>query len=756
MKIPKNYDHKETEDKIYEKWKKEDLFSPETCIEKGVTSKDAPHFSIVLPPPNVTGILHMGHALAVTTEDIMVRFHRMKGLRTLWVPGTDHAAIATQSKVESLLKKEEDKTRHDLGKEEFLKRVNDFARNSHETIVEQVKKMGASVDWKREAYTLDEKRNEAVETAFQELYELGLIYRGIRIVNFDPEGQTTVSDDEVNYEETKGDLYTFYYDKNFPIPVATTRPETKLGDTAVAVNPEDERYKEYIGKDFQVNFLGEELFISVVGDENIDPEFGTGAVGVTPAHSFTDWEIAQKHGLEMKQVINEKGRIDIENSQFQGMRTKEAREKIVEELRKNELLVKEELVEQNIAKAERTDGIIEPLPKMQWFIDVNKEFEFPHSSLSFVEKGEKTTLKKLMDLSVREDHISILPERFEKTYFHWIENLRDWCISRQIWFGHRIPAYYCKKEDKEKKDANFTVGTKEPKKCPFCEDCEMERDTDTLDTWFSSGLWTFSTLGWPQGSEDLDSYHPTTVLETGHDILFFWVARMILMTTSLMGEIPFRYVYLHGIVRDEKGQKMSKSLGNILDPMEVSKEYGTDALRMSLIIGSAPGNDVKISEEKVKAQKHFANKIWNATRFVLSTMPDDEEEMRRISDNEITLLEKDKRDKEKLEEHIRDVTEQMENFRFYLAAEKLYQYFWHTFADVIIEESKDSIYNGNDEERLSALQNLYLQLSEQLKLLHPFMPYITEEIWSLIPRSTESREYIMIEKWPKRSKTKIF
>ncbi len=753
MKIPKNYNHKETEDKIYAKWEKERLFKPETSIEKGKASHDSPYFSMVLPPPNVTGILHMGHALGITIEDILARFHRMKGYKTLWIPGTDHAAIATQSKVESILQKEEGKNRHQLGKKKFLEKVNSFASESHDTIVKQVRKMGASVDWEREAYTLDEKRNRAVKTAFKRLHDMGLIYKGMRIVNWDPRGQTTVSDDEVNYEEAKGKLYTFYYDKDFPIPIATTRPETKLGDTAVAVNPGDKRYKEYIGKEYKVNFAGESLSIKIVGDEEIDPEFGTGAVGVTPAHSFTDWEIAERHGVSIKQIINEKGEISIQDSEFNGKEISKAREEIVEKLKEKDLLVKEEFITQNIAKAERTDGTIEPLPKMQWFINVNKKFVFPHSSLPFIKKGEKITLKKLMELSVKEGCISLVPKKFEKTYFHWINNLRDWCISRQIWFGHHIPAYYCKKEGRKihQNDAknNFYISIEAPEKCPFCGECEMVQDSDTLDTWFSSGLWTFSTLGWPEESKELMNYHPTTVLETGHDILFFWVARMILMTTSLIGEIPFRYVYLHGIVRDERGRKMSKSIGNIMDPIEVSDIYGTDALRMSLVIGSAPGNDVKISEDKIKAQKHFANKIWNATRFVVSVMPEEKKELDKIIAGETILLDNEKKHQEDLKKHIKEVTRHMENFRIYLAAEKLYQYFWHNFADIIIEESKESIYKGREEERMSALQNLYLHLTKQLKLLHPFMPYVTEEIWSMIPRSKESENYIMIEDWPK-------
>jgi len=761
MDIPKNYNPQETEKKIYLNWEKSGFFNPDICIEKDKTSKNSPSFSIVLPPPNVTGVLHTGHAMGITVEDILIRFYRMKGYRTLWLPGTDHAAIATQSKVESILQKEEGKNRHDLGRKEFLERVNTFANESHDTIVGQIKKLGASVDWSRESYTLDKKRNHAVNTAFKMLYDLGLIYRGIRIINWDPKGQTTVSDDEVNHEEGEGELYTFYYDKNFPIPIATTRPETKLGDTAVAVNPNDKRYKHYIGQTFPVDFVGHKLNIKIVGDDEVDPSFGTGALGVTPAHSFTDWEIAQRHNLEAKQVINEYAKISVNESPFSGMKIAEARDSIVKKLEEENLLTKKERISQSVARAERTNGVIEPLPKLQWFVNVNKEFSFPHSSLPFVKKGEKTTLKKLLHLSVKEKHISIVPSQFEKTYSRWINNLRDWCISRQIWFGHRIPVYYRKRKSQNtnhksqinhktqitdhKQVDDIYVGENPPEKN------DWEQDTDTLDTWFSSALWTFSTLGWPEKTEDLENYHPTSVLETGYDILFFWVARMILMTTTVLGEIPFRYVYIHGLVRDEKGRKMSKSLGNNLDPIEIAEKYGTDALRMSLIIGAAPGNDTKMPESKIKAQKHFANKIWNASRFVLSSLPTEKEDLDKILTESVPLLEKDVSFNKELLEHIAEVTKDIENFRLYLAAEKIYHYFWHTFADVMIEKSKKNLSHGEKKKRLSSLQNLYHQLKEQLKIIHPFMPFITEEIWALLPDHPTKEDLLMIENWPLRN-----
>ncbi len=741
--FPKQYNPKDVEDKIYKKWEESGFFNPDKCIEEKITSFSMPHFSMVLPPPNVTGILHIGHASRITTEDILTRFHRMKGYRTLWIPGTDHAAIATQSKVESIIYKEEKKNRHDIGREDLLERVNVFAKESRITIINQVKKIGASLDWSREAYTLDKERNNAVVTAFKNLYDLGLIYRGTRVINWDPKGQTTVSDDEVVHEEIDGELYTFYYDKNFPIPIATTRPETKLGDTAVAVNPKDKRYKKYVGKEYIVNFVGEKLTIKIVADDAIDPNFGTGAVGVTPAHSIIDSEIATRHKLESKQVINKYAKIELKDSQFDEMKTKDARNIILEYLGKENLLLKTEKVKQSISKAERTGGIIEPLPMLQWFVAVDKEFTFPHSSLSFVKEGEKTTLKKLMMGAVAQKEINIIPERFEKIYFHWINNLHDWCISRQIWFGHQVPAYY---SDDEK----ITIGEK-----PISG--KWKQDPDTLDTWFSSALWTFSTMGWPNtkptknklGPEnDLLNYHPTTTLETAYDILFFWVARMILMTTTLFGDIPFKNVFIQGLVRDEKGRKMSKSLGNSIDPIKIADQYGTDALRMSLVVGASPGTDTRISIDKIKAQKHFANKIWNATRFVLSVLPDDKKELEAIINNKIPLLKEEEDYNKELEKHIIDITKDIENFRLYLAGEKIYHYFWHTFADKIIENSKTKINTGKNDDRLSSLQNVYNHLVLQLKIIHPFMPFITEEIWSIIPKNKDYHELLLVEKWP--------
>ena len=657
----------------------------------------------------------------------MVRYQRMSGKRTLWLPGTDHAAIATQSKVEKLLSKEEGKRRHDLGREEFLKRVNAFAQKSHDIITHQVRTLGASVDWSREAFTLDKKRSLAVRTAFKQMYDDGIIYQGTRIVNWDPKGQTTVSDEEVTYVEGKGKFYTFKYSHDFPISIATTRPETKVGDTAVAVNPDDERYAQYIGKEYDCVFAGVPIHIKIVGDNAVEKEFGTGAIGVTPAHSAIDWEIGKRHELPSVQVINEYGKMMVEAPNLKDKKIAEARTIIVEWLKTENLLEKEEEIPQNLATAERTGGIIEPLPKKQWFINVNKEFVLKNSKLNDIASGEKTTLKKIMRAVVETGQTTIIPERFEKIYFHWIDNLRDWCISRQIWYGHQIPVWY--------RNDEIFCGIEAP------EGDNWKQDEDTLDTWFSSGLWTFSTLGWPdKEAPDFKNYHPTSVLETGYDILFFWVARMILMSGYLLGDVPFRTVYLHGLVRDTQGRKMSKSLGNGIDPVDMAEKYGADATRLSLIIGTGPGNDTRISEDKIRGYKHFANKIWNVTRYVLTSI----EGMNTEHAPELT--EEAKERLVELENTMSEITDDMENYRFYLAGEKLYHYIWHTFADVIIEESKKDIFGDDEKKKISAQWTLWTILITCIKALHPFMPFVTEEIWSMLP--IKNKKLLIIEQWP--------
>ncbi|MFH1711734.1 MAG: valine--tRNA ligase, partial [Patescibacteria group bacterium] len=701
--MQKAYDAKSVEDDIYAAWEESGYFTPENLpdLEKRTES-----FSIVLPPPNVTGTLHIGHAVMLAIEDIMIRYARMRGKKALWLPGTDHAAIATQTKVEKLLIKEgmED-PRRELGREEFLKRVDKFAQDSHDTIVNQMKKMGTSVDWTREAFTLDDARNLAVRTQFKKMYDDGLIYRGNRVINWCPRCKSTLADDEVEHKEGTARLYTFTYDKDFPISISTTRPETKFGDTAVAVNPKDKRYKKFVGQELTANYCGNELKIKIIADDVVDMDFGTGALGVTPAHSNIDAEMARKHDLVSIQVIDEEGRM-INSPEVEGMFAVAAREKAVVWLKENGLLQNEEDAPQNLSVCYRCDTPIEPLPKIQWFINVNKNFKFNQSKenpIDGIKDGQEVTLKELMQHVVRSKQIKIIPDRFDKTYFHWIDNLRDWNISRQLWYGHRVPVWYRtwqpdgdeyvmgfhERTVESIKDGGKTVtyrlrdhGVKEGDHFAFensqakvvfgygtilkiekttvglipladpahgatyekreqlieafqfhhpemkvTEETPVwvytysfgpltnnqvqetvvgvdapkgknwEQDPDTLDTWFSAGLWTFSTLGWPEQTIDLKTFHPTDVMETGYDILFFWVARMILMTTYALGEIPYKHVYLHGLVRDEKGRKMSKSLDNAIDPLDMINEYGADATRISLIIGSTPGNDTKMSED---------------------------------------------------------------------------------------------------------------------------------------------------------------
>lgn len=697
-KLLKPYNPVDEESSIYKKWEDSGYFTPENMIKDGLIKSDAKPYTIILPPPNVTGQLHMGHAMMLTVQDILIRYKRMQGFRTLWLPGTDHAAIATQSKVEKEILKKEGKSRFDLGREELLARVNAFAQESHDTIVNQMKVMGASCDWTREAFTLDATRTKAVRTVFKSMYDDGLIYRGHRIVNWDPKGQTTISDDEIVYEARKATMYTFKYSKDFPIAISTTRPETKVGDVAVAVHPEDARYSEFVGKEYDAVFCGVPIHIKIIADKEVEKDFGTGALGVTPAHSMTDWEIADRHDLPRPQVINEYAKMTVGDERLMGKKVLEARETIVSWLREEGLIEKEEVIDQNVATAERTSGIVEPLPKLQWFIDVNKPIK---------QRGGKS-LKQLMREPVTNGDIKIIPEFYDKTYFHWIDNLRDWCISRQIWYGHRVPVWY--------KGEEIYTGIEAP-----TED-GWSQDEDTLDTWFSSALWTFSTLGWPEQTQDLQIYHPTDVLETGPDILFFWVARMILMTQYCLDTIPFHTIYLHGLVRDQKGQKMSKSLGNAMDPLDIAAKYGADAGRMALIFGTAPGTDSKISEDKIKGQKHFANKIWNITRFVLA------------QENSGTI----KQDlKEEFDALAVTITRDLDAFRLHTAAETLYNYIWTRFADEILEASKkESDYGAT----------LYYILTGSLKLLHPFMPFVTETIWELLPM--QDKKLLMVTTWP--------
>lgn len=722
-KLLKPYDSKITETRIYEMWESSGFFNPDVCVEKGVTDPNAETFSMVLPPPNVTGTLHLGHAYEDSLQDTAIRFNRMRGKKTLWIPGTDSAAIATQARVEKNIQKEEGKTRHDLGREELVKRVGDFAKQSENTILNQVRKMGASLDWSRYAYTLDEKRNIAVFTAFKNMYDAGLIYRGNRIVNWDPKGQTTVSDDEILYEERKAKLYTFKYSKEFPIAISTTRLETKIGDTAVAVHPDDPRYKNFIGQTFEIqNFCGVSLSIKVIADNEVDPEFGTGALGVTPAHSMIDWEMAERHNLPKIQVIDEYTKIKIGNEQLKGKKVAEAREIIAEWLRTEDLLEKEEEISQNVATAERTGGIIEPLPKLQWFVGVNIPFQIKHSEIPGIASGSTITLKELMRISVENGAVEMPQENFQKVYFNWINNLHDWCISRQIWFGHQIPVWY--------KGEEIYVNTTPP------TDSGWTQDSDVLDTWFSSALWTFSTLGWPEKTNDMANFHPTSFMSPAYEILPLWVSRMILMSGFHLGQIPFKKVMLHGIVRDSQGRKFSKSLGNGIDPLDVINKFGTDALRMGLLSGTAIGNDITFDENKIRGYSKFANKLWNIQRFVIENVQD--------VNMDAEFSEEDQKTFDEIKNLIQEITKEMEEFKFYIVAEKLYHYTWHEFADIIIERCKKNIAENNNSD--SAKKLLAEILPIILKTLHPFMPFITEELWSLWPQKSE--KLLMVEKWP--------
>lgn len=721
------YDPKTNEPAQYDRWEQSGYFNPDTCVADGVTKKDAETFSIVLPPPNVTGTLHMGHAAMLAVEDILVRYHRMTGKKTLWIPGTDSAAVATSEKVEKEMYKKEKLTRHDLGREAFLERVEAFAEASKTTIINQTKKMGSSLDWSRYAYTLDDARNEAVTEAFVRMYNDGLIYRGARTVNWDPKMQTTISDDEVDYVEQTD---PFYYFKYGPFTIGTVRPETKFGDKYVVMHPDDARYAEYEhGQQIEVEWINGPITATIIKDEAADPEMGSGVMTITPWHSAVDFEIAQRHNLDMEQVIDERGLLLDIAGEFAGQHIKKARPMIIEKMQEKGLVEKiDESYVHNVATNSRGGGMIEPQIKSQWWIDVNKEFTMGASTIPGVNKGDTVTLKQLMITAVEGGGVSINPERFNKTYFHWINNLRDWCISRQIWYGHRVPAWFKDGEVKVQKDSPGD---------------DWEQDPDTLDTWFSSGLWTMSTLGWPNDTQDLKDFHPTSVLETGYDILFFWVARMVLMTTYLRGEVPFKNVYLHGLVRDEKGKKMSKSLGNIIDPLDMIEKYGADATRLSLIVGAAPGNDMPLSEDKIRAYKKFANKIWNISRFVLSNIADAD------WDAEPTYSERDKEILAALHAKVAEVTEDTEKFSLYLAAEKSYHYVWHDLADQVLEESKE-ILNGDDAEAKLARQHVLKEcLVSSLKMLHPFMPYVTETIWQHAPEALKDQELLMVASWPK-------
>lgn len=723
--LAKAYDASLVEDGIYARWEKSGYFNPDKLPGK---RKEA--FTIMMPPPNRTGILHVGHATGIAIQDLLIRFNRMRGKKALWLPGTDHAAIATQVKVEGLLREKGMKDpRRELGREKFLDEVVKFAAESGATIVKQTRKMGASCDWSREAYTFDKERNLAVNEMFRLMHEDGLIERGYRVVNWDPQFQTTLSDDEVLTKETKAKFLTFKYDKDFPITISTTRPETKFGDTAVAVHPEDERYKKYVGQTFTPTFCGKKLSIKIIADKAVDPAFGTGALGVTPAHSMIDAEMAERHALPTMQVIGQDGRMMEEaGTAFKGLSVVEARAKVEKTLFDAGLLEKVEEIAQNLPVAERGGAAVEQLPMKQWFVRVNKPFKLHQATLGKWKKGEKATLKQLMREAVGPKGTKILPDQFSKVYFHWIDNLRDWCISRQIWFGHRIPVWY--------KGEEARVAERSPGK-------SWEQDPDTLDTWFSSGTWTFSTLGWPKKNKDLARFHPTDVLETGRDIIFFWIARMIMMSAYALGEIPFKTAYLHGLVRDEQGRKMSKSLGNIINPLDVSAKYGTDAVRLSLIIGTSPGADTKLSEEKIASYRNFTNKLWNISRFVLTSVS----KIQRVPKKPTAKTLADKWILARLESVAAQATSSIEKYEFSQAGEILREFTWTEFADWYLEIAK--IQAQDIKLRASTEKILLYALENILKFWHPYMPFVTESIWGILSGDIKGKKFLMIESWPK-------
>jgi len=710
--LPKAYLPQNYETQIYRQWEQSGFFNPDNLLKKGEP------FSISLPPPNATGILHLGHAVMIAIQDLMIRYWRLRGRAALWLPGEDHAAIATQNVVEKKLHKEDGKTRYDYGRDEFIKRVNEFIASSRSTIRDQIKAMGASCDWSRERYTLDEGLSRAVREVFVRMYHDGLIYRGKRIVNWCYRCGTTLADDEVEYKEQKT---PFYYLKYGPITISTARPETKVLDKVIIVHPDDKRYQGYIGKSFDVPWIDGMVKATVVADKVAEMETGTGAMTITPAHSFVDFELAQKYGFEIVDIIGPDGKLTANAGKFAGLNVKEARIAILDELKKKDLVEKidEEYIH-NLSICYRCGTPVEPLPSEQWFVAVDKPFK----------RGlfHRTTLKKLAIAAVSTGKIKIVPERFAKIYDHWMKNLHDWCISRQIWFGHRVPAWKCIS------CGEWFVGQAKPSTCLKCKASNLEQDPDTLDTWFSSSLWTFSTLGWPDKTKDLATYHPTSVMETGYDILFFWIARMVLMTQYSLGDIPFRTVYLHGLVRDKQGRKMSKSLGNGIDPIAMIDKYGADALRLSMIIGTTPGNDFRLYDEKIAGYRNFVNKLWNIVRFANLTA-----ELKIV---EIPPEAKTLADKWILSRFARVadlVTKKIESYSFSEAGEALYEFTWHELADWYLEVAK---IEGNKQKILSYL------ITQLLKLWHPFTPYVTETLW----RETfgEAAGLLMVQSWPEK------
>ena len=734
--LAKTYDFRATEQRLYRLWEGKGYFEPSNDPRKADFDASIKPFVISIPPPNVTGELHAGHAMFVSMEDLMIRYHRMKGIPTLWVPGTDHAGIATQMLVEKALAKE-GKKRDGMTREEFLKHTWEWKDLYHQRITSQIRRLGASCDWTRERFTLDEGLSSAVREAFVRLYEKGLIYRGPRMINWSPALRTAVSDLEVEYSEEPGFLYYFKYmladGSGAYLPVATTRPETILGDTAVAVHPEDERFQRFIGKKVIVPLLNRE--IPVIADEYVTMEFGTGALKITPAHDPNDYTIGLNHGLEMINVLDTSARMNENAGPYQGMDRFECRKKIWEDMRAAGLVIKEQPYTMNVPKSQRSGEIVEPMISTQWFIAI------------------KPLAEKALE-AVRDGRTRIIPERFTKIYYNWMENIRDWCISRQLWWGHRIPVWYC--DD----CGEIIVSRQDPSACPKCGNQNIRQDEDVLDTWFSSGLWPFSTLGWPEETADLQYFYPTSVMETGADILFFWVARMMMFGLEFTGQVPFHTVYLHGLILDKDGQKMSKTKGNVIDPLEIMDDYGTDALRFTLLVGSTPGHDTNLDIKKVEANRNFANKVWNAGRFVLSAVekapaePGGEPDW-TLADSWIWG---------RLKELLRETDRLFQSYQYGEAGRQIYEFFWSDFADWYLEIAKIQMSQGGDAAYYTAT-TLVRVLDACLRLLHPFTPYVTEELWGHLKGAALDKAYkpfnsrrtwedaLIIAAWPEAGKS---
>ena len=707
--LAKTYDPQEVEDRIYDFWLNGGYFHATVDPEKKP-------YTIVIPPPNITGQLHMGHAMDETLQDILIRWRRMQGYSALWLPGTDHASIATEAKIVEAMR-QEGLTKEDLGREKFLERAWAWKEKYGGRIVEQLKKLGSSCDWERERFTMDEGCNKAVREVFVRLYNKGLIYRGERIINWCPHCKTSISDAEVEFAEKDGNFWHIRYpfkDGSGYLELATTRPETMLGDTAVAVHPDDPRYKDIVGKTLILPLVGRE--IPVIADTYVEQDFGTGVVKITPAHDPNDFEVGLRHNLEIINVMNDDGSINENGGKFAGMPGLEARKQIVKELEEQGFLVRIEPIKHNVGSCYRCHTVVEPRVSKQWFVKMEP-------------------LAKPAIECVRDGRVRFIPERMEKIYFNWMENIKDWCISRQLWWGHRIPAWYCE-------DCGETIVAMDaPHTCPKCGPGKLHQDEDTLDTWFSSALWPFSTLGWPDQTEDLKYFYPTDTLVTGYDIIFFWVARMIFSGMEHMGEPPFKTVFIHGLIRDAQGRKMSKSLGNGIDPLEVIAQYGADALRFTLVTGNSPGNDLRFSQEKVEASRNFANKIWNASRFILMNI--DGQDVPNQLPEKLAL--EDKWIVNQFNQVVKEVTDNLEHFEIGIAVQKLYDFLWDELCDWYIEIAKIRLQSSDEEAAQTARQVLVWVMTGTLQLLHPFMPYITEEIWQSLPHEGES---IMVSKWP--------